>query len=226
MIEITSHLALRVVGPRLFGRQQAGYPPAGPADHFSATRSNLALYNQGDATVLEWDIAPLRVIARADCRLVVGGCPRDIQLNGQAVRRYAALQLHAGDVLEVGPARGGVIGYIAMEGGIQQAADGCFVALRAAAVPPSFRVSQPWSQLGAWAPAKGILRCLPGPEWQHDFLDLLPGPWRMTSLRDRQGIRLAGPALPSDIMYDIPSAPLVDGTVQLDSRWADYPHAR
>ena len=215
MIEIHSFTPVRLIAPPQFGRQQLGYPSSGPSDQFSASRCQGIL---GDATlkpIVEWDLIPISIVVHAPCRLVVGGSPRQMMLNGEAVQRYEVLHLETRDRLDLGPARGGTLGYLAMAGGVEQTVDYYFRPISSMEDHSHPRTPQPWSQVGAWAPPKGIIRCLPGPEWQHDLLRLLEGPWQMTKQRDRRGIRLSGPPMPEHMSYDIPPAPLVDGTVQL-----------
>ena len=182
---------------------------------FSAARCQLALAEQPGAAILEWDFLPLMLAVKVACRLVIGGAPRDIRRDGQPCRRYQVLELVPGEQLELGPAQGGLVGYLALEGGVEQAADGSFIPQKPQPMASTCPQPAPWSRAGAWAPTKGTLRCLPGPEWSHDFENLLAGPWRMTRQRDRCGIRLQGPALPQAMGFDISPAPVVDGTVQL-----------
>ena len=45
--------------------------------------------------------------------------------------------------------------------------------------------------------------------------DFLTGPWRMTDAWDRMGVRLAGPTIAPEATLDMPSEPIVRGSVQV-----------
>ena len=199
-----------------WGRQAQGIPPGGPLDRCSATTCNHLLQQEPEYAVLEWYGGPLQLTCLQACQLVVGGAPRAILLDGHAQTRYSRVSLQPGMRLDLGPAQGGSLGYLALRGGVRQASACHLSAVQALSPLPGPGQRQAWQQwAGDWAPAAGVLRCLAGPEWHEDLRPLLSGPYYVTAARDRRGMRLQGPPPPASLACDIVSGPTVDGLVQL-----------
>lgn len=181
-------------------------------DRFSAARANLQAGNSATAPCIEWDLGRMSVRCSQAVTLVIGGAPCKVTCDGQTVERYKPVALAPGAVLQTGPLKGGNYGYVACRGGLRRGEDG-FVIINAQNNSGDPKSDTSWQTHSRWAARPGVIRCLPGPDWHASLNEVLSGPWRVDSTH-RMGFRLQGPRLP-DIGYDIRSAPVCDGCVQL-----------
>lgn len=104
--------------PGRVGYWNQGFPPSGPMDSWSFRLGNVLVGNQpGDAGLECQYIGPtLRFIENT----VIAVCGADMtpKLDGHAMPMWTAIAAQAGQVLELGPARTGVRGYISISGGV------------------------------------------------------------------------------------------------------------
>ncbi|TVR13345.1 MAG: hypothetical protein EA401_07030 [Planctomycetota bacterium] len=209
------HARPRVVARRT-GRQAQGIAPGGPLDQCSAQTCNSLLQQDHQLPVLEWDMTELHLTCLQPCQVVIGGAPRQVLVQGQPALRYHTLSLQPGMSVTLGPACGGVVGYVAVRGGIGECGDRRLACLSAIAPLTRDYRRPPWhTWAAAWAPPAGTLRCLPGPEWGEQWRPFLKGPYQVSANRDRRGIRLTGVTIPPSLSCDIVSGPTVDGAVQM-----------
>jgi len=199
-----------IVGARDWKRAEYGVSPGGPFDAFAAALANRAVGNVDDAPLLECVMVAPRLRFVVDRR--VAFC--DGNLN---VRMFATQDL------DLGRFHGGLRGYIAIEGGIDEMraryAEAPTVvrarmSLRAspgsAGVPP---VVEKNSGRDARAPRE--IRIVPGP---HDAPPL-PEEWEVTAELNRVGIRFrrraaGGPAGEPPALRELPSCGMQFGTLQ------------
>ena len=101
-----------------FGRSgylSSGITSSGAMDTHSLALANLLVGNPMDAAGLEFCLFGPSVAFDSDsCVSVTGGFSP--KLNGSPVKSYTTLNVSTGDVLEVGHAKSGVYGYLAVSG--------------------------------------------------------------------------------------------------------------
>ena len=100
------------------GHMRYGIPPSGPVDRRSFVLANRLVGNPDSAAALEFTLIGPRLRAETPCTVAVTGAEAPVTLNDAAAPAWTTLTLAAGDVLKIGPARGGVRGYVAVAGGI------------------------------------------------------------------------------------------------------------
>ena len=100
------------------GFQQFGVGPGGVMDRQAYIMANWLAGAPDGAAVLEATVAGPTLEFAEDGLIALTGADMQATLNGQRVRRYAALPVAAGDVLRMGVAINGCRAYIAMAGGI------------------------------------------------------------------------------------------------------------
>ncbi|MFQ5521034.1 MAG: biotin-dependent carboxyltransferase family protein [Candidatus Methylomirabilia bacterium] len=100
------------------GYLRYGIPPSGPIDQSAFILANRLVGNPDTAAGLECTVSGPRLEARGACLIAVTGAEMPVTINGREAPRWAANRLHAGDVVRLGPARGGVRAYLAVSGGV------------------------------------------------------------------------------------------------------------
>lgn len=212
MLTITGAPTARIVSAPAWGRQHRGHTPGGPADRFAATVAGHLLGDAPGTPMIEWSLSGLQAQVTSDAVIVLTGAVGPISCAGQSLPAHTVLHLRAGSTLTVAPAEHGLRGYLAIAGGIAGTVD------HATFTPGCGgqhlgRRRGPWGTLAHWAPHRGILRALPGPEYEPAVGVACDDAWRVTPQSDASGLRLQGSPLqlPS---FDIQSAPVADGTVQ------------
>lgn len=195
-----------IVGARDWKRAGYGVSPGGPFDVFAAARANRAAGNDDDAPLLECVLVAPRLRFRMPRRAAF--CD-----GGGNVQTFT---LAAGEDLNLGRFHGGLRGYLAIEGGIDE------MRARYAEAPTVVRVGMPLRApltfLAGHARvedelqrARNDIRIIPGP---HDA-PALPEEWEVTAQLNRVGIRLrpieASSFVPS---ANLPSCGMQFGTLQ------------
>ena len=215
------------------GLAHLGVPRAGWLDGPAAALGNRLVGNPPGAAVLEVALGGLEVRPTGPVWAAVTGAGCDVTVAGRAVAHGAAVRVPAGDVLRLGPARGGVRTYLAVAGGVDvppvlgsRSTDTlAWVGpprVVAGAVLPLGRPSGPPASVDvARPPATGPLHLHPGPraDWCVDALDhLCRTAYAVTTDSDRVGLRLDGVPLrraPGREGAELPSEGLVVGAVQV-----------
>lgn len=204
----------RVVAGAVAGQQHRGVVPGGPQDRFSAITCNRIVGNGDGSGIIECDVFPLQLQFSHETRVVIGGAVSNTYIGTDTIARYTPTTISAGSTLIIEQPRRGARVYIAVAGGLRM--DDRNVHGAQEAIAPELPARGTWAQASAtWAPDPGWLRCLPGPEFH--FLQSLnwAGPWRVSRASNHMGLRLEGAGAVAAARYDIPSSPVVDGTVQL-----------
>jgi KipI family sensor histidine kinase inhibitor len=197
-----------IVGARDWKRADYGVSPGGPFDAFAAALANRAAGNMDDAPLLECVLVAPRL------RFVM---PRRAAFSGGS-GELQTFMLLPGEELNLGRFHGGLRGYLAIEGGIDE------MRSRYAEAPTVVRA-------GMWLPAaspqqttthtnagdrsdRNTIRIIAGP---HDAAPL-PEEWEVTAELNRVGIRLrrraGGPATEPPAPRELPSCGMQFGTLQ------------
>jgi KipI family sensor histidine kinase inhibitor len=195
-----------IVGPRDWKRADYGVSPGGPFDVLAAALANRAAGNDDDAPLLECVLVAPRVRFRTPRRAAF--CD-----GGGNVQTFT---LAAGDELNLGRFHGGLRGYLAIEGGIDEMRARYAEAPTVVKVGMALRATLTFRTGEARvedAPrlARNDIRIIPGP---HDA-PLLSEEWEVTAQLNRVGIRLRPIEASSFVASaNLPSCGMQFGTLQ------------
>lgn len=207
---------VRFVGDRSYAAIGVGYAPGGAQDRYSCALGNILLGNPPTAGALECTMAPAQFRVEQACRILVGGAPVEVRVNGVRRRRWEVLGTDAGSRVELRPTGVGCRSYLCVGGGIVPGEnafeDKSYAVGEARHVVDPGVGSQDWDR--KWEPAPGVLRILPGPEFSEAAeKGLQDGSWQVSRQSSGMGAVLEG--LPLGLAsHDILSAPVQDGSVQ------------
>lgn len=101
-----------------FGHAYLGVGQAGALDAPAARLANRLAGNPVTAALLETTVTGCAVRPNRAVRVVVGGAPCRVTVDGRPVAWGAAVRVPAGAVLDAGPAAYGVRSYLAFAGGV------------------------------------------------------------------------------------------------------------
>lgn len=224
-----------------FGAQRYGLVPSGAVDRVALAAANALLGNPLFAAAIE--IGPLNAVVTAHggaVRVALTGATRPADVAGQPVALNSSVTLNDGESLNIGVARAGVFGYLAIEGGVQ--GEPMFGSLavnaRAGLGSPYPRPLQPGDELQLAttavsssekridlpAPVDGPIRVVMGPQ-DDEFGDdairaFLDSEWKISAMSDRMGYRLEGPAIKHLHGHNIVSDGTVNGSIQVPGNGA------
>ncbi|MBN8982214.1 MAG: biotin-dependent carboxyltransferase [Rhizobiales bacterium] len=218
-----------------FGTQRYGLPPSGAMDFLSLAVANSLVANARDSAAIE--IGPLGAVFTVRdgaIRIALSGAMRPIDLAGNALPLNQSFVFAEGETLKLGPARGGVFSYLAVEGGI--AGEPMFGSL---SVNARSGIGSPYPRnlregdmivVGAASRAeheqqidipeapKGPIRVVMGPQ-DDEFGDarklFFESEWVISAMSDRMGYRLEGPKIAHSNGHNIVSDGTVDGSIQV-----------
>ncbi|MGY0232289.1 5-oxoprolinase subunit C family protein [Longispora urticae] len=100
------------------GLAHLGVPRSGALDRPAHDLANRLVGNPASAATLETTLTGVAVRCARDTVVAVTGASATVRCDGRAVPWGAAVRVPAGAVLDVGPARHGVRGYVAFDGGL------------------------------------------------------------------------------------------------------------
>ncbi|HEY8335327.1 MAG TPA: biotin-dependent carboxyltransferase family protein [Tardiphaga sp.] len=224
-----------------FGAQRYGLVPSGAVDRVALAAANALLGNPLFAAAIE--IGPLNAVVTAHggaVRVALTGATRPADVAGQPVALNSSVTLNDGESLNIGVARAGVFGYLAIAGGVQ--GEPMFGSLavnaRAGLGSPYPRPLQPGDELQLAttavsssekridlpAPVDGPIRVVMGPQ-DDEFGDdairaFLDSEWKISAMSDRMGYRLEGPAIKHLHGHNIVSDGTVNGSIQVPGNGA------
>lgn len=217
-----------------YGFQQFGVGPGGVMDRQAYIMANWLAGSPDGAAVLEATVAGPTLEFCEDGVIALTGADMQATLNGQRVRRYAALSVAAGDVLRMGVAINGCRAYIAMAGGIDvpvvmnsrstnlKCVLGGLDGRKLAAgdelnVLPADRMAALGREMAEQVyPTEFVLRFVPGP--QQDMFTaesrqiFEQSEYVVSPQSDRMGCRLEGPQLKALGSMDIVSDGIAPGS--------------
>lgn len=238
-------LVIEVCGPGTtiqdqgrFGWQKYGLGPAGAMDRAAQAMANALVGNGPGAAVLEFALAGARfVVEGGACRIALAGADMPLKIDGTLVAPLTSVTVRDGQRIEVGTARRGQFGYLAVAGGFGLAPVLGSLALHmkagvgglgGRAFRPGDRMplllDQPSGQeMSAEKPiaiAEGPIRVLFGPQDDYFTANGLKtfqtATYTITPNADRMGIRLSGPKIEHGPKgYNIVSDGIATGAIQV-----------
>ncbi len=213
------------------GHRAMGLPPGGAADAFALRVANLLVGNPEDAAALECTLVGPELVFSADTTIAVGGASFESFPSWQPVR------VRAGEPVGLGPCRTGCRGYIAVAGGIDVAPvlgsrstylPAKLGGLEGGALRDGDRLPLGTAirsgSIGHWHinpsllpaySASPVLRVIRGAQAEEFDSVWLKAEFKVTSKFDRMGLRLNGPKLARTKDWELPSAAVAPGTVQV-----------
>jgi allophanate hydrolase len=238
-----AHLTVTHVGPITTiqdagrpGLMRFGVPSSGPMDRRSFAIANAALGNAIGASAVEVSIGGLTLecVAGAVTVAIAGGGFR-VEADEVASPSWTVRTLHPGSTLSIKPGPWGSWTYIAFAGALEadtwlgssathvlsgrgggRIAAGQRLVVRGAGVRGGAIGTIPFP---VTARPRSFARVVLGP--QERFFsrsaidDLLSKPFSLTAAYDRMGVRLNGPAITPDRPLDMPSEPILRGSIQV-----------
>jgi biotin-dependent carboxylase-like uncharacterized protein len=217
------------------GAQRYGLVPSGAVDRLAMAAANALLGNPLFAATIE--LGPLNSAFTAKggaVRVSLTGATRPADIAGQQINTNTTITLADGESLNIGVARSGTFGYLAIEGGLrgEPMFGSLAVNARAGLGSPYPRPLQAGDELQVAvasstsekridlpAPVEGPIRVVMGP--QDDEFDaankdlFLGSEWRISATSDRMGYRLEGPAIKHLHGHNIVSDGTVNGSIQV-----------
>jgi biotin-dependent carboxylase-like uncharacterized protein len=230
---MTARLRVLAVGPQVSiqnagrpGLMRFGVPHSGPMDRASFAIAQAALGQSHDAPVIE--------VSRGGLCLECLAGPISLSIAGGGfVGSWQVLTLSAGDRLDIRPGPWGSWCYIAFAGDLR-AKDwlgstathalsnlgggalqpGQILSIEAPETHPNRAIPCP-----VWARPRRSLRAIAGPQDRffsaQALQDLTQARFQLSDAYDRMGIRLRGPSLAPTDALQIPSEPVLRGSVQV-----------
>jgi biotin-dependent carboxylase-like uncharacterized protein len=224
------------------GWAHLGVPRSGALDGPALQHGNALVGNPDGAAGLETTVTGCTVRFEQAALVAVTGAQARVRVDGVAGEHGARVEVPAGGVLDIGPARGGLRSYLAVAGGIAvepvlgsrstdtlsglgppRVADGTTLPV-GAAPPPGIALAAGTAPAvgtvagGAAAPeALDALTVRTGPrdDWFVDRDALFTTVWTVTPLSNRVGVRLSGEALRRARPGELPSEGMVLGAIQV-----------
>ncbi len=234
-------LAVSFAGPHVSvqdggrpGLMRYGVPRSGPLDRRSFAAANLALGNPAGAPGIEVSMGGLMLQCLSGAvGFAVAGGGFIVEHAGDRRGSWSVATLRAGEALTIRPGPWGSWCYLAFAGRLQvpqwlgsasthaisglgggRLTHGTQLAIADAARRAECRIPCPVT-----ARPRHELRVTPGPQQRffsaRTISDFLSGAWHMTDAWDRMGVRLAGPPIAPQAALDMPSGPVVRGSVQV-----------
>lgn len=221
------------------GYAHLGVGRSGALDPATHRLLNRLVGNPPSAATLETTLTGVTLFTELGLVVAVGGAAADVRIDGRPAAWGAAIRVPGGARLDVGPARFGLRGYVALAGGIAAEPvlgsrstdllsglgpaplrDGDVLPLGEPAGQAADADQLPWSVAGCADPDGPIdLPILPGPRadritgaaWRR----LFAAGYTVASASNRVALRLSGPRLDRSGPDTVPSEGAVLGAVQV-----------
>lgn len=218
------------------GLMRFGVPASGPLDRVAGQAANLALGNDADTPVIEVSLGGLSLICRSgEVSFAVAGGGFVVEHAGQKRGSWTVATLRAGEKLTIRPGHWGSWCYLAFAGTLQSSLWLGHAATHALSGFGGGKLTagQTWRIAVAerrdaregdfpcpvFARPKHEIRVTIGPQgrfFANETIQALLGEaWKMTDAWDRMGVRLAGPKIAPEATLDMPSEPILRGSVQV-----------
>ena len=220
------------------GHLRVGIPASGPVDRSAFVLANRLAGNDDGAAALECTLIGPRLEFTDERTVAVTGAEMLLTLNGDEAPRWQSLHVRPGDVLRLGPARGGVRAYVAISGGVATPlalgsratyVRGRLGGLEGRALRRGDRLplapARPPARLGLRADRRPDyarepeVRVVLGPQDDRftaaGIAAFLEGPYEMLPQSDRMGARLRGPRIEHASGHDIMSDGIPLGGIQV-----------
>jgi allophanate hydrolase len=218
------------------GFMRFGVPASGPMDRISFTAANTALGNAGDLPCIEVSLASLALECLAGAvTFAVAGGGFVVEHAGRRTGSWTIATIRAGERLAIRPGPWGSWTYLAFAGrliaerwlgsasthalsglGGGRLASGQRLTILEAEVREEREGDIPCP---VTARPRSELHVVLGPQERffspESIAAFLTGPYRLTDSYDRMGVRLHGPAVAPHGPLDMPSEPIMRGSVQV-----------
>lgn len=218
------------------GLMRYGLPCSGPMDRLSFAAANVALGNAADAPGVEISMGGLMLECLSGMvSFGVAGGGFIVDHAGQKRGSWTIATLMEGEKLAIRPGQWGSWCYLTFAGALDvprwlgsasthamsgfgggRLTQGHRLTIRGATRREEREGDIPCP---VFARPKGELRVTLGPQQRffsaEAVAEFRSGPWRMTDAWDRMGVRLAGPPAAPEARLDMPSEPIVRGSVQV-----------
>lgn len=217
------------------GRTQwsLGVARSGAFDRGSFALGNRLVGNHSSDASLEVLGGGLRIGATVPHLVVATGAVGTTRLDGRVAHHCRPVVIHPGSVLEIGPFRIGMRGYVAVRGGVKvDAVLGSRSTDTLSGIgPPPLRVGEAipvgrerrpppfsdWSM--APNPTEATIQVMVGPrdDWfaTRSMTRFFSSPWEVDADSSRVGVRLQGPAFERAVPGELPSEPCLPGSIQI-----------
>ncbi|MAP94214.1 MAG: allophanate hydrolase [Ponticaulis sp.] len=222
--------------PRV-GHRHFGVPASGPADALSMALANKLVGGRIDQVALEITLMGMSLTFNRAMTFAVCGSDCDIELSGETVGLHTAVSAKAGDVLDIGPARGGARSYLAVSGTVGAEE---FLSSTSTYLPGGFGgfagralkdgdeidISDIWEPPSAETPRslrpyfndRFVLQVCAGPDLtdldENAHQKLLSEEYKCSQRASRMGLELVGEALNTQALPSKTSSAVFPGTVQ------------
>ncbi|SDN88854.1 biotin-dependent carboxyltransferase family protein [Ensifer sp. YR511] len=218
------------------GLMRYGVPSSGPMDRLSFAAANVALGNEADTPGIEVSMGGLvlQCLSGAVSFAVAGG-GFIVDHAEQKRGSWTIATLKAGEKLAIRPGPWGSWCYLAFAGVLQTATwlgsasthmmsgfgGGRLGAGQQLTIGNAAKREEREGDIPCPVSARprSAVRVVMGPQQRFfaaaSITALQSGAWRMTDAWDRMGVRLAGPMIAPDATLDMPSEPIVRGSVQV-----------
>ncbi len=236
-------LAVTFAGPHVSvqdggrpGLMRYGVPCSGPMDRLAFAAANLALGNAAHAPAIEISMGGLMLECLSGVvSYAVAGGGFIVDHAGSKRSSWSVATLCAGEKLAIRPGHWGSWCYLALAGtldvpvwlgsasthAISGFGGGRIASGQRLQIAEAIRREDREGDFpcSVQARPRGDLRVTIGPQQRFFTADtltrFLSGPWQMTDAWDRMGVRLRGPAIAPQAELDMPSEPIVRGSVQV-----------
>ena len=218
-----------------FGMMRFGVPASGPMDRVAFAIANVALGNPAGAAGVEVSVGGLTLDCVAgSVRFAVAGGGFVVAVDGQRGGSWMTGVVCAGQRLAILPGPWGSWTYLAFAGQMAatawlgSSATHALSDLGGGRLVAGAQIKVQGADAGGkvapipcpvWARPRPVVRVVPGP--QERYFDagametLLTEPFQITDAYDRMGVRLLGPTLAPDAPLNMPSEPILRGSVQV-----------
>lgn len=216
------------------GRGHLGVSPSGAFDRRAMWQANAVLGNAPGAAVIETHGDLVLVSTRPHVVSVTGGVG-PVTVDGRPVTFGRATPVAAGERLVLGRPAAGVRTYVGVRGGFDVLVElGSASTDTLSGLGPPPLTSGLVLATGPAGPAAATEDVLPIERWGEVTLDVVLGPrddwfaaasvrrlldqpWRVSPVADRVGVRLDGAMLERVVHHELPSEPVVRGSIQVSS---------
>lgn len=220
------------------GYRQYGVPISGYLDRQSAWKANWLAGNPLDSALFEFFYSDFQLKFLFDCTIGICGAADEVILNDHIFTVEESIQIKKGDHLKIGALKNGLITYVAVSGNFslkQQLnsfstytpsrlggfkgrilKEGDKIDFHHTEVRKRRVLPDEWKH---FFPKNCTLRYMEGPEY-HLLEDFSKNVMNQSSFKisrhsNRMGYRTEGVVLKSSIDFEMPSLPVVPGTLQL-----------
>jgi len=235
LVVITAGPATSIQDAGRFGAQRYGLTSSGAMDRVSLAVANTLAGNSAFAAAIEIGPLPASFTAHDGAiRIALSGAARTADIAGTPLSLNETALVAEGETLKLGPARNGMFGYLAIEGGVKGAPvfGSLSVNARAGLGSPFPRPLQAGDKLDVGtAKLAAHERALDIHEWPKSPIRVVMGPqddefgaacetflnseWRVSATSDRMGYRLEGERIVHSGGHNIVSDGAVRGSIQV-----------